>query len=67
MQVLTTRVTKIFFNFVIVIYDIDDPADKIYLIKSGKAIVETLIQINEENTYPIVRQNSGKNHNIESS
>ena len=37
-----------------IIYDIDEPADKIYLIKSGKAIVETLIHINEENTYPIV-------------
>jgi len=40
-----------------IIYDIDDPADKIFLIRSGKAIVETLIQINEENTYPIVREN----------
>ena len=37
-----------------IIYDIDDSADKIYMIKSGKAIVETLIHINEENTYPIV-------------
>lgn len=45
---------KYLLNQIVVIYDIDDAADKIYLIKSGKAIVETLIQINEENTYPIV-------------
>jgi CO dehydrogenase/acetyl-CoA synthase beta subunit len=44
-----------------IIYDIDDSADKIYLIKSGKAIVETLIQINEENTYPIVRDIAAHN------
>jgi hypothetical protein len=41
--------------YLTVIYDIDEPVDKIYMIRSGKAIVETLIEINEENVYPIVR------------
>lgn len=45
-----------------IIYDIDDPADKIYMIKSGKAIVETLIHINEENTYPISPREWEKRH-----
>ena len=50
---LTIKVTQYkYLTCYLVIYDIDEPVDKIYMIKSGKAIVETMIVINEENIYP---------------
>lgn len=39
----------------VVLYDIGDECDRVFIIKTGKASVETYIEITDENTYPIVR------------
>lgn len=38
-----------------VIYDIGSDVDKIFILKSGKASVETFIEVEQTNRYPIVR------------
>ncbi len=38
-----------------VLYNIGEECDRVFIIKNGKASVETFIEINDENTYPIVR------------
>ena len=41
-------------NHLLVIYDIGDPTNKLFILKSGKASVETYIEIESQNTYPTV-------------
>ncbi len=38
-----------------VLYNIGEECDRVFIIKNGKASVETFIEINNENIYPIVR------------
>lgn len=38
----------------VVIYDIGDPCNKVFILKSGKVSVESFIEIDSQNTYPIV-------------
>ena len=44
-------------NFIfenLVIYDIGSKAEVFYILKSGRLAVETVVEIEDQNTYPIV-------------